>query len=135
MKARPSSVLLLAAALSASAFAPLFASSKNDSPRAYPIGVLTAASNGDMKVVRGASMGDVSYALRYKVRQELSPNVWAYSGFHANLDLANDQECGTVVITFVNGQVSDMRLVNKPAVAAIAANLKLGSSARNIASK
>jgi hypothetical protein len=135
MKARPSSVLLLAAALSASAFAPLFASSKNDSPRAYPIGTLIAASNGDMKVVRGASMGDVSYALRYKVRQELSPNVWAYSGFHANLDLANDQECGTVVITFVNGQVSDMRLVNKPAVAAIAANLKLGSSARNIASK
>ncbi len=135
MKARPSSVLILAAALSASAFAPLFASSKNDSPLAYPISTLIATSNGDMKVVRGTSIGDVSFALRYNARQELSPNVWAYSGFHANLDLANDQECGTVVITFVNGQVSDMRLVNKPAAAAIAANLKLGASARNIASK
>jgi hypothetical protein len=135
MKARPTSVLILAAALSASAFAPLFASSKNDSPRAYPIGVLTATSGGGVKIERGSSMGDVSFALRYRVRQELSPNVWAYTGFHANLDLANDQECGTVVITFVNGQVSDMRLVNKPAAAAIAANLKLGSSARNIASK
>jgi hypothetical protein len=131
MNARITSVLILAAALSATGFA----SSKSDSPRSYPIGTLVADSGGGAKIVRGATTGYVSYALRHMNREELSANVWAYSGFHANLDLANDQECGTVVITFVNGQVSDMRLVNKPAAAAIAANLKLGSSARNIASK
>jgi hypothetical protein len=135
MITHPVSVLLLAVALSASASVPLFAASKNDLPIAFSVRTLTASSNGDMKVNRGMDRGDVSYALKYKSREVLSPDVWVYSGFHADVDPANDQGAGTVVITFANDKVADIQLVNKPAVALIAASLRLGSPARNIASK
>jgi|SRR5271157_1416921 len=134
MNTRNASVLILAAALSASAFSPLFA--KDDVPVAYSVRTLISTSNGDMKVERGMTRGDVSFAMRYKDREQLTPDIWVYTGYHANnSDTANAQGCETVVITFANDRVSDLQLVNKPAFAAIAATLKPGSPARNIASR
>lgn len=88
-----------------------------------------------MKIVRGMYRGDVSWATRYDSHEELSPDVWSFSDYHANLDLANDQNCKTLIITFADDKVVDLQLVNKPAVTAIAANLKFGSPARNLARK
>jgi hypothetical protein len=135
MNTRPVSTLILAAALSLSASIPLFAASKNDLPIAYSVNTVTVTSNGSMKIERGMYRGDVSWALRYKTHEELSPNVWVFSGYHANLDLANDQGCENLVVTFADDKVADLRLVNKTAAAAIAANLQRGSSARNLASR
>jgi hypothetical protein len=136
MNSRPTSVLILAAALSASTFSPIFALPQNDAPIAYSVRTVIATSNGNMKVERGMTREDVSFAMRYKTREQLSSNVWVYTGFHAeNSDLANDKGCGTVVITFSNDRVADLQLLNKPAVSATAENLSLGSPARNIASK
>jgi hypothetical protein len=133
MNARPISALILAAALSVSA--PLFAASQDASPTSISLRTLVASSNGDMKNERGTSREDVSYAMRYKSRVELSPDVWVYSGYHADAGAPNAQDCGSVVITFAHGEVADLQLVNKPAVAAIAANLRLGSPSRNLASR
>jgi hypothetical protein len=135
MNARPVHVLILAAALCASGSAQLFAASQNEIPASFTVRTLVVASNGDMKVERGMSRGDVAFALRYKAREELSPDVWAYSGYHADSTLADARQCGTVVITFAQDRVVDLQLVNKPAFAVIAANAKLGSSARNLASR
>lgn len=135
MNTRPASALILAAVLSVSTSIQSFAASKNDSPIGYPVNTVTATSNGDVKIVRGMYRGDVSWAMRYKSHEELSPDVWVFSGFHANLDQANDQECGTLVITFANNKVVNLQLVNRPAVSALAANLRLDSPVKNIASR
>ena len=135
MNTRSASALILAAVLSVSASIPLFAATKNDLPIAYSVNTVTFTSNGDMKITRGMYRGNVSWATRYKSHEELSPDVWAFNGFHANLDMANDQQCGTLVVTFANDEVVDLRLVNKPAVAAIVAKLKSTSPARNLASR
>jgi len=135
MNSRPTSVLILAAALSASAFSPLFASPKNDVPIAYSVGTLIATSNANIKVMRGMARGDVSFAMKFKSCQQLTPDIWVYTGYHAeNSALAIDQGL-IVVITFSNDRVVDLQLVNKPAFAAIAANLKPGSPEKNLASK
>lgn len=135
MNARTVSALILVAGLSFAASAPLFAASPSDIPTSLTVRTLIATSNGDMKVQRGMDRGDVSFAMKYKARQELSHDIWAYTGYHTDLDLADARECQTVVITFVNDKVVDLQLVNKPAVAVIAMNLKASSPTRNLASK
>jgi hypothetical protein len=135
MNTPTASALILAAVLSVSTSSPSYASSKNETPIAYSVNTVTVTSNGDVKIVRGMYRGDVSWALRYKSHEELAPNVWVVSGYQANLDLVNDQGCETLVITFADDKVVDLQLVNRPAIAAIATNLKLGSPAKNIASR
>jgi hypothetical protein len=135
MNARTVSALVLVAGLSLAASAPLFAASPNEVPTSFTVRTLTASSNGDMKIQRGTDRGDVSFAMKYKTRQELSHDVWAYSGCHTDLAMANDRDCNTVVITFVNDYVANLQLVNKSAVAVIAMNLKANSPTRNLASK
>lgn len=135
MNTRPVSALILAATLCVAASVPMSAAPKSDVAIIYPVHALFVASNGDMRIERGATREDVSFAMKYESRKELSPNVWVYAGYHANLDSANDQGCGTMVITFASDRVVDLQLVNKVAVAVIAANIKFGSSATNVASK
>ena len=134
MKTRINSVLILAATLSVSALTSLSAASNNDFPVAYPVNTLTASAQGGEQISRGTPRGDVSWAMRFKSRQELSPDIWVYSGYHADLDLANQQDCGTLVITFANNKVADMQLVNKSAITVIASNLKVGTPGRIVAS-
>lgn len=134
MKTRINSVLFLAATLSVSALVSLSAASNNSFPVAYPVYNLTASAQGGEQISRGTSRGDVAWAMRFKSRQELSPDIWVYSGYHADLDLANQQDCGTLVITFANNKVADMQLVNKPATVIIASNLKVGTPGRIVAS-
>ena len=72
MNMRPVSALIIAATLSVSASVPLFAASKTEAPTSYSIHTLVATSGGGVQIERGMSRGDVSYAMRNKVRQELS---------------------------------------------------------------
>jgi hypothetical protein len=113
----------------------MFAASKDEAPAIYTIHTLIVTSDGGVRIERGMYRGDVSHALRYRYRQELTRDVWVYTGYRANLDTANQQGCETAVITFKNDKVVDMQLVNKPAVAVITAKLRLGSSSPQFASK
>jgi hypothetical protein len=136
MNTRNVSALFVAAALLASASVPLFATPPQvDIPTAFTVQTLIANSNGDMKVVRGMDRGDVAFAMKYKAREELAPDVWAYTGYHSDLKLVATRECNTIVITFVNGKVADLQLVNKPAVRVIALRLKAGATTRSFAAR
>jgi hypothetical protein len=58
--------------------------------------------------------------------ERLSPDVWVYRGFSVERGSVSVKDCGTLVVTFAGGYVSNLQLVNAPAVAAIAAQAKLG---------
>jgi hypothetical protein len=129
MNARTISILLAAAALGTLAPAPLSGAPTNDRPVAYTVQTLVDSSDISVNIKRGAPREYVSWAMRYKTREELSPDVWAF------FSSANDKGCANLIITFANGKVVAMQLVNKCALNALAASLRLGSPASNIASK
>ena len=126
MKTRITSVLILAAALSASALVSLSAASKNTAALAYSVDTLFVKSSGYV-IERGATRATVLFAMG-EPREELAPNVWTYSRYQANLDIANAQDCNTVVITFDQNRVADLKLVNKKTVSIFAADLKVNQS-------
>jgi hypothetical protein len=128
MKNHTAFVLFLAAALSASV---LSAAPKNESPIAYSS--VNISLGGD-QIERGAPRGRVRALMGYP-KQKLSGDVWLYQGFAADLPQANEQGCTTIIITFANNEVVDLKLVNDRAAAVIAANLKPIPSVRNISSK
>ncbi|OHE89540.1 MAG: hypothetical protein A3G75_03940 [Verrucomicrobia bacterium RIFCSPLOWO2_12_FULL_64_8] len=121
MKTRLASLLFLAAALST----PAFASGKLESP------VAVRVSQAGSHVERGTPRVAV-YAHLGTPSRQLSPEVWAYDGYKADTDAVNDRGCDTLIISFVNHRVADLKLANRAAVQSIAAELKL-NRARAIA--
>ena len=124
-------LLVLAAALSASA---LSAASKDTPAIAYSVSDVTSAASGYEKISLGASQATVRRVLG-SPRQELSPDIWVYHNYRADLALANEQGCDTVVITFAQGKVADLKLVNHPAAVSIASNVRVQSARMIAASK
>jgi hypothetical protein len=119
MKTLRSSLLVFAAALTASALLPLSAAANDRVPRAYPVRDFTTAT-GDV-ITAGDTAATVRAILGHPLK-ELAPDVWTYRTYRADLDLANDQGCDTIVITFAHNKVVDMKLVNDRAVAVLAAS-------------
>ena len=120
MKTRIASVLILAAALSTSAFVPLSAASKDNRPVAYAVGtVYLDASRGLDEIAHGTSKAAVLQLIG-SPRQALTSDVWVYRGFRANLDAADTRDCSTLVITFTRGEVASLKLMNQAAVGIIA---------------
>jgi hypothetical protein len=134
MNTRPLSTLFLAAALCVCVSAHAFASS-GSAPVSYSIRSVTVTSNGDIRIVRGMDWQDVSFAMKYKNRLELAPDIWAFSGFGANYEPANQQGCETVVIRFVQGKVADLKLVNQASMAVLTAGLRIRPTDSRLASK
>ncbi len=134
MNTRLASACILSA-LVAFASVPARAATANDAPIIFSIHTLSATSNGGIRIERGMDRGDVSWAMKYKSHEELSPDVWVFTGYRADLDLANQRGCDKVVITFVNNKVADLQLVNRPAVGVIAARLRANHPARDLASR
>jgi hypothetical protein len=116
------SAVIIAAALSVSAFVPSSPASEKTPALGYSVSTLTVNSRGE-RIQRGATQSTVRL-LMGRPSRELSPDIWIYGGYYANLDLANEQRCDTLVITFVQDKVADLKLVNKRAIGVIAANAK-----------
>jgi hypothetical protein len=121
MKTRIASVLILAAALSTSALLPLSAASKDNLPTGYSVSRINFPASNITRIERGTSQVIVSSLMGSPFRK-VSPDVWVYRGYVANLDLANEQGCDVMVITFAQGKVADLKFVNEAAVKIIAAN-------------
>ena len=135
MKTCLTPALILAAVLSTSASLPAFASTKDERAIAYPTSSVTAQSQyGNRQIIRGATRDEVQAVLDCPNRM-LSPDVWLYYGFSADLKEANDHGCRTMMITFAEGRVVDMKFINKPAAAVIAAKVKSNSATRYVAKK
>ena len=128
MKTHIALIILLASALSASV---LSASPRNESPIAYS--TVNVYVGGD-QIKRGVPRERVR-ALLGNPSQELSHDVWLYHSFKTDLRQANEQGCRSMIITFANHEVVDLKIVNAPAATIIAANLKLHPSIQYIASK
>ncbi len=121
MKTRIASVFILAAALSTSALLPLSAASKDDLPTGYLVSRINFPARWITHITRGTPQ-DIVFSLMGSPYQKVSPDVWVYHNYVANLDVANEQGCDVMVITFAQGKVVDLKLVNEPAAKIIAAN-------------
>ncbi len=127
MNARLLYPLLFATSLCLSASLPLSAKSRVESPAAYSVRSVTA-SPGNYRIERGASQVDVAWALQGKFLRILSPNCWAYSSFRTAPISAIEHQCDTVLINFSRGRVSEILLVNQPALFAFASSLDSAAS-------
>ena len=130
MNPRIPSVLILAAALSASALSPLFAAPKDTPAIGYWVSSVTETSWDDLllrtdtrTVFPGSSRSIVLTALGQPM-SKLAPDVWVYDGFQPDLNQAVQQGCTILVVTFANDRVENMKFVNRPAIEIFAENLK-----------
>jgi hypothetical protein len=133
MKTRVPSVLLLAAALSMSALVPLSAAPAPQGVVPMIYTVRSVNHNGHL-IARGTTALTV---LRWlgTPRQTLSSDTWIYHGYKADFAPANDQQCGTLMVTVVRGEVTDIKLVNDHAAELIAAHVKVKAAGMIAASK
>ena len=120
---KSSSVLILAAALSTAALLPLSAAEKNTHPIGYRVNMLTLASDGYLPIASGTARSTVERKMGSPFR-EISPDVWLYHNYRADLDLANEQGCDTLVVTFAHDRIVDLKLVNLRGAEIIAASLE-----------
>jgi hypothetical protein len=127
--------IAVAAVLCLTAVSRSLAFTLNDLPYGFHVGTVTANSNGSLKIARGMDKADVMWVMHYHNCEEISPDIWAYSGFTADSDFANVRNCSIVVVRFAHNKVVDLQLVNRPAVTLIASSLKPGGPAKNLASK
>lgn len=129
MNTRTISVLVLAATLSALAFTSLSAAPQTGSAIGYWASKITVNSWDIMRetsrsetISPGTTRATV-LALLGKPLQELSPDVYRYDNCQPDQYLASAQGCNTLIITFAEGRVADIKFVNDHGTAVIAANL------------
>ena len=106
--------------LSAFAFTPAFAASPAKQALSHPVG--SVARFGNIVVTRGSSVSDVATSLGWP-HSKLSAHVWAYKGFNGGSEQHRDDDCSTLLVTFVEGRVVDLKLVNDRAEKVLAARL------------
>jgi hypothetical protein len=121
MKTRIASILVLAAALSTSASLPLSAASNENSPAGYSVSSVDFPYSWTTQIARGTSQETVSSVMGQPF-QTVSPDVWIYHGYRADLNGADEHGCDIMVITFAQGKVADLKLVNGSAARIIAAH-------------
>jgi hypothetical protein len=134
MNTRIPSVLILAAALSVSALIPLSAAPapQGSIPMAYSVSRVDV--NRSQSITRGATAWTVLRLLGTP-RQKLSSDTWVYYGYQADFQPANNQQCDTLILTVVRGEVSDIKLVNNRAATLIAAHAETKSTGTIAASR
>jgi hypothetical protein len=121
------SILVFATLLAAASS--LAAASK--SPSAF-VHSVRSVEHRDYTIVRGDASSLVLEALGAPARK-LDGNVWIYPGFNAGAAQSKDDDCSTLMVTFTNGRVSDLKLVNDRAVAVIARRIEAGKAAGLVA--
>ena len=127
MKTRLSSRLLLAAALAPFALTPAVAAPQAKPAAAHP--VTSVERLGCAAVTRGMPLHEVERSLGAP-RRKLSETVWVYRNFNAGFAQSPDDDCSTLVVTFTNGKVSDLQLVNDRAEIIFAARIEAKANAK-----
>lgn len=116
MKTR-ASVALLLAVLASAAVSPTFAASAIQPASAHPVGAVERSSSSS--IVRGTPAIEVYLALGNPI-EKLGNDVWVYRHFNAGVAQSRHDDCDTLMVTFVDGRVSDLRLVNDRALVVLA---------------
>ena len=130
MNTRTSSVILIAAALQTAAFLPAFAAPAGGPAIGYPASTVTTWSWDDLlersathAIRPGTDRAEVLSAMGQPARR-LAPDVWVYEGYKPDLAEAEARGCTHLVVNFAQGRVANLKFVNAPAVAVIAAQMK-----------
>ena len=102
-----------------------------ETPCGFVVDKVNVSQNLD--VTRGDTLMTVRRVLGAPL-QQLSPHVWTYTGFHASLpEGAEAYGCDTLVVTFSEDRVVDLKMVNLKATQVIAANLHRDNLATRVA--
>jgi len=128
MNARFITVLFLAAALGTPAFT---ATANSTTPMGFRVKEVTSPYHAP--IARGATEWMVRETLGVPTKC-ITPAVWLYYGFHANQELPNDPGCKILMISYANGRVADLKLINPTGAEVIATNLTRGSTVAYIVS-
>lgn len=126
MKTRSASSLALLAALAAFIVAPLSAAPAAVE-RSYR--VTTVERHNEPIVVHGTTTLTVRQLLGAATRK-LDANTWVYENFQPARDLPAAEQCRTLLLTFSQGRVTEIKLVNDAAEKSLAAQLRLKSADR-----
>ena len=126
MKTYATSLKLFVAALGFLLAAALPAAPASTPAAAYSVKNIT---RNDVVVIQvGSTTSTVYQSIGYPKRK-LSDDVWVYFNFRGSLDEAQNQNCGTLLLTFSNGKVAQIMLVNDRALNTIAAAMKVDPAA------
>lgn len=100
-------------------------------PSAFVVGKVNVSDNTNLE--RGATEMTVRRLLGSPVK-ELSPDVWIYSGFQPDVpEHTQSYGCDNLLVTFADGKVVDLKMVNLRATEVIAANLNRAGAVQQIA--
>ena len=125
MKTR-SSLALLLAGLTSAAVSQTFAASDAQPARSHPVGAVERSSSST--IVRGTLVIEVYQALGAPAEKQ-GNDVWVYRGFNAGAAQSRHDDCDTLMVSFVEGRVSDLRLVNDRALVVLAQRLQVKKNA------
>ena len=126
MKTNATSLKLFVATLGFFLAAALPAAPASTHAAAYSVKNIT---RNDLVVIQvGSSTSTVYQSIGYPQRK-LSDDVWVYFNFRGSLDEAQNQDCGTLLLTFSNGKVAQIMLVNDRALNTVAAAMKVDPAA------
>ena len=125
MKTRLSLALLLAG-LTSAAVSQTFAASDAQPARSHPVGAVER--NSSSTIVRGTLVIEVYQTLGAPAEKQ-GNDVWIYRHFNAGAAQARRDDCDTLVVSFANGRVCDLQLVNDRAVAVFAQRIETKKNA------
>lgn len=115
------SLALVLAALATAAVSSTFAAPAAKPARAHPVGAVERSSSAT--IVPGSPVIAVYQTLGAPTGK-LDNDVWVYRGFNAGAAQSRHDDCDTLMVSFVNGRVSDLRLVNDRALVVLAQRIE-----------
>lgn len=146
--------LLSLLASSALCLAPQSAASDTDAPRGIRVDritVNTRDAHPDDDTPYGVRIDQIARSQSAEIRpglaqsavarylgsahRKLSRNVWLYHNFFADSEEANARGCSKLLLTFADGKLVELKIVNVAAVKLIAADLRQQDEIRRLAGK
>ena len=130
MKTRASILTILVAAASTALALPLSAAPKTDSALAHPVTFVNRLGNS--VITQGTTKFEVLQSLG-SPHHRLNDNTWVYPGFRGDSTQRQEDDCNTLLITFTDDRVSDLKLANNRAVTVIAKQIESKKSSSLVA--
>lgn len=94
---------------------------------AYPVSKIVEGETPLVTV--GVAQTEVRHQLGRPDRR-IWPNTWIYDGFTADLARARADGCNTLVVTFEEGRVADLKLINPRGTRVLLASTRQGDHER-----
>ena len=121
MNTRTSTLFVVLTTLTASVALPSFAASPELPARGYRV---RSIEHYNTPIVERETTESTVRRLLGEPTRKLDGVTWVYPRFRAIPEQRANDDCTTLIITFSEGRVADMKLVNERAEKVIAANLK-----------